>query len=62
MQVITRWYRAPEVLMGHKFYEQSVDVWSAACIICGTYCVHLTVCPRSPKPRVQSVTLTHIFS
>lgn len=35
VQVITLWYRAPEVLLGHKFYDPSVDVWSAACIICG---------------------------
>ena len=35
VEVITRWYRAPEVLMGHKYYDASVDVWSAACIIGG---------------------------
>ncbi|KAJ1414127.1 kinase-like domain-containing protein [Ochromonadaceae sp. CCMP2298] len=34
IEVITRWYRAPEVLMGHSYYEHSVDIWSAACIIC----------------------------
>ena len=30
--VQTRWYRAPEVLLGHKNYEKSVDVWSIGCI------------------------------
>jgi len=35
VEVITRWYRAPEVLLGHKYYDASVDVWSAACIIGG---------------------------
>jgi serine/threonine protein kinase len=34
VEVITRYYRPPEVLLGHKYYDQSVDVWSAACIIC----------------------------
>jgi serine/threonine protein kinase len=35
-QVITTWYRAPEVLLGHRYYDTSVDVWSAVCIIAGT--------------------------
>lgn len=31
-EVITLWYRAPEILLGTKFYSTSVDVWSLACI------------------------------
>ena len=27
-QVITRWYRPPELLMGARFYSGAVDVWS----------------------------------
>ncbi len=40
VEVITRWYRAPEVLLGHKYYDASVDVWSAACIIGGMFAQH----------------------
>jgi serine/threonine protein kinase len=31
--VATRWYRAPEVLLGSKSYEYAADVWSFGCII-----------------------------
>lgn len=30
--VATRWYRAPELLLGDK-YGRAVDVWSIGCII-----------------------------
>ena len=32
-EVITLWYRPPEILLGTKRYGPSVDVWSAGCII-----------------------------
>lgn len=31
--VATRWYRAPEILLGSTDYTASVDVWSVGCII-----------------------------
>lgn len=31
-EVITLWYRAPEVLLGEVNYEFSVDIWSVGCI------------------------------
>eukprot|EP00929_Paragymnodinium_shiwhaense_P121093 TRINITY_DN9320_c0_g2_i1.p1 TRINITY_DN9320_c0_g2~~TRINITY_DN9320_c0_g2_i1.p1 ORF type:complete len:565 (+),score=148.36 TRINITY_DN9320_c0_g2_i1:73-1767(+) len=31
-RVITLWYRPPELLLGTRHYDQSVDVWSAGCI------------------------------
>ena len=30
--VVTRWYRAPEVLMNNKNYGHSIDVWAMGCI------------------------------
>jgi cell division cycle 2-like protein len=30
--VITMWYRAPELLMGQRQYTKAVDVWSVGCI------------------------------
>lgn len=32
-QIITLWYRPPELLLGHQYYDASVDVWSLACIM-----------------------------
>ncbi|ELA41447.1 CMGC/CDK/CDK2 protein kinase [Vittaforma corneae ATCC 50505] len=32
-QIITLWYRPPELLLGYEYYDSSVDVWSLACII-----------------------------
>ena len=31
-QVVTRWYRAPEILFGAKFYGTSIDVWSVGAV------------------------------
>lgn len=32
IDVITLWYRPPEILFGSKQYNYAVDIWSAACI------------------------------
>lgn len=31
-EVVTLWYRAPEILLGARFYSTPVDVWSIGCI------------------------------
>ena len=31
-EVVTLWYRAPEILLGAKSYSAAVDVWSLGCI------------------------------
>ncbi|EDO07418.1 Protein kinase domain family protein [Babesia bovis T2Bo] len=31
-EVVTLWYRAPDVLMGSKKYSTEVDIWSVGCI------------------------------
>lgn len=33
-EVVTLWYRAPEVLLGGRQYSTPVDVWSVGCIFC----------------------------
>lgn len=30
--VVTRWYRAPEIMLGNTSYTKAVDVWSVGCI------------------------------
>lgn len=34
-QVVTLWYRPPDVLFGAKLYSTSIDMWSAGCIFAG---------------------------
>ncbi|KAL7701837.1 protein kinase [Lotmaria passim] len=31
-EVVSRWYRAPELLFGQRHYAGEVDVWSAGCV------------------------------
>ncbi|KAH8074829.1 cyclin-dependent protein serine/threonine kinase [Aureococcus anophagefferens] len=33
-EVITLWYRAPEILLGAEHYSTPVDIWSIGCIFC----------------------------
>ena len=32
-EVVTRWYRAPELLFGAKKYGVGVDIWAVGCIL-----------------------------
>ncbi|KAJ3146120.1 Cyclin-dependent kinase catalytic subunit [Geranomyces variabilis] len=40
-EVITLWYRAPEILLGSKSYSTAVDMWSIGCIFA-------EMCMRTP--------------
>ncbi len=30
--VVTRWYRAPEIILSSQDYTKSIDIWSVGCI------------------------------
>lgn len=57
--VATRWYRAPELLLGQTKYGPSVDVWSVGCILaellgrksflCGSSCTTLLLSHATTK-------------
>lgn len=32
-QVVTRWYRAPELLYGARMYGPAIDIWAVGCIL-----------------------------
>ena len=49
--VVTLWYRSPELLLGANFYTNSVDVWSAGCIFAE---LSNTGCPLLPGSDVDS--------
>ena len=44
-EVVTLWYRPPDVLFGAKLYTTSIDMWSAGCIFAGwlTFCCIVVV-------------------
>jgi serine/threonine protein kinase len=31
-EVVTLWYRPPDVLLGSKHYNTTIDIWSVGCI------------------------------
>lgn len=37
-EVVTLWYRAPEILLGQAVYHSSVDIWSVGCIFAEMVC------------------------
>ena len=40
-EVVTLWYRAPEILLGCRYYSTPVDIWSIGCIfseMVGDFC------------------------
>lgn len=36
-QVVTLWYRPPDVLMGSTHYPSTIDIWSTGCIFSGFF-------------------------
>lgn len=65
--VVTRWYRAPELLMGSKRYSTKVDTWAAGCILGelmgrrpifsgdDTSDMLVKICGRMGSPSVEAV-------
>ena len=37
-EVVTLWYRAPELLLGSRHYATAVDVWAVGCIFAEVRC------------------------
>ena len=36
-EVVTLWYRSPDILLGNRDYNTSVDMWSCGCIFAGEF-------------------------
>jgi serine/threonine protein kinase len=61
--VVTRWYRAPEIMLACKDYTKAIDMWSVGCIFAeligrkpwlpgDDYIHQLTlICQKIGKPR-----------
>ena len=35
VRVSTKYYKAPELLLGNKYYDYQLDVWSTGCMFAG---------------------------
>ena len=53
--VVTRWYRAPEVILCRGLYAQSIDNWSVGCIVAEIYQLLEGVDPRERRPLFPGV-------
>jgi serine/threonine protein kinase len=40
LEVVTLWYRSPELLLGSTRYSYSIDIWSVGCVLCELYLDH----------------------
>ena len=43
-EVVTLWYRAPEILLGCRYYSTPVDVWSIGCIFAEMVSTEVFLC------------------
>lgn len=55
-EVVTQYYRAPEVLMGSRHYGSAIDIWSVGCIFAELLGRRILFQAQSPIQQV----LTHI--
>uniref|UniRef100_A0A668TMK2 cyclin-dependent kinase n=1 Tax=Oreochromis aureus TaxID=47969 RepID=A0A668TMK2_OREAU len=51
-EVVTLWYRAPEILLGCKYYSTAVDIWSLGCIFAEMLQSEQKTPTMSPCPQV----------
>ncbi|AQL06421.1 Putative cyclin-dependent protein kinase family protein [Zea mays] len=42
-EILTLWYRAPEVLLGATHYSTPVDIWSVGCIFANSFILTISV-------------------
>ncbi|RXG60070.1 Serine/threonine-protein kinase NLK, partial [Armadillidium vulgare] len=55
-EVVTQYYRAPELLMGAKHYMQAVDVWSVGCIFGELLGRRILFQAQSPIQQLERIT------
>lgn len=54
--VVTRWYRAPELLLAGEEYTTAIDMWSAGCLIAELYSRKPIFPGRDVKNQIEVVT------
>lgn len=54
-EVVTQYYRAPEILMGARHYTAAVDVWSVGCIFGELLGRRILFQAQSPVQQVRTI-------
>ena len=52
-EVVTQYYRAPEILMGARHYTMAVDMWSVGCVLAELLSRHILFQANGPMQQVQ---------
>uniref|UniRef100_A0A3Q2CSZ8 Mitogen-activated protein kinase n=1 Tax=Cyprinodon variegatus TaxID=28743 RepID=A0A3Q2CSZ8_CYPVA len=60
-EVVTQYYRAPEILMGSRHYTNSIDIWSVGCIFAELLGRRILFQAQSPIQQVISLEVTYQF-
>ncbi|XP_061162468.1 serine/threonine-protein kinase NLK-like isoform X1 [Saccostrea cucullata] len=55
-EVVTQYYRAPEILMGAKHYNSGVDIWSVGCIFAELLGRRILFQAQSPIQQLDLIT------
>ena len=54
-EVVTQYYRAPEILMGASHYDFGVDIWSVGCIFAELLGRRILFQAQTPIQQVEGV-------
>ncbi|KAK2165898.1 hypothetical protein LSH36_44g02088 [Paralvinella palmiformis] len=55
-EVVTQYYRAPEILMGAKHYGYGIDIWSVGCIFAELLSRRILFQAQSPIKQLELIT------
>ncbi|MEQ2289895.1 hypothetical protein AMECASPLE_037902 [Ameca splendens] len=55
-EVVTQYYRAPEILMGSRHYSKSIDIWSVGCIFAELLGRRILFQAQSPIQQLDLIT------
>ena len=53
--VVTLWYRAPDILLGSSTYTTSIDIWSAGCIFAEMLTGSPLFAGTSPQDQLEAI-------
>jgi len=56
-EVVTQYYRAPEILMGAQHYHEAVDMWSVGCVLAELLSRHILFQANGPMQQVGNALL-----
>ncbi|XP_063791307.1 serine/threonine-protein kinase NLK2 [Pseudophryne corroboree] len=55
-EVVTQYYRAPEILMGSRHYQNAIDIWSVGCIFAELLGRRILFQAQSPIQQLDLIT------